>query len=282
MRRDMKHKIVERPRFDGYGNGDAIRQQRAAVRDMDIEELDQLPSKESMRRPHVVNWSQKELNENLNPLYRYLNKQAGRPWNDVYSEICEQIRPDSATQLHILQHVNDIVETHVKIIDGRPYHSNLSGWRSKYGDIPVKSYGRGSYDEMYVDPRDGILKIAPPREKYRRRKPDPDILLSEDRLVQYHRIKGIWYMVTFRDLEDKDYVNRDDEGNLLPERKWKVAVHDILQQSIHFPRMSYGQLPSLREWEWIHHDRIVPINKRQMNSKEIKHLGLNTKKKDAA
>jgi hypothetical protein len=33
------------------------------------------------------------LNENLNPLKRYLHAQVGRPWNKVYAEIAARIRP---------------------------------------------------------------------------------------------------------------------------------------------------------------------------------------------
>tara|TARA_B100001778_G_scaffold334986_1_gene350443 strand:+ start:13931 stop:14776 length:846 start_codon:yes stop_codon:yes gene_type:complete len=281
----MKYKIVERPRFEGYGNGNAIRQRRAAVRDMDQEQLEALPTKEGMRRPHVMNWSGKELNENLNPLYRFLNKQAGRPWNDVYSEICENIRPDSATQLHILQHVFDIVETKVKLVDGKPCYLSRTYWRTREENLPITDWGNGSYSQMYVDPEDGILKIAPRREKIKRRRNfrDGDKFYTDDPLVQYHRIKGIWYRIDFRELEDKDIVNRNKEGKLLDERFWRVGAHDILsgRKPFAFPHYAYDWLPRLYEWEHHYGGRIVPINKRQLNSKEIKQYGLHDRKEAA-
>lgn len=273
MRRDMKHKIVERPRFNGYGNGNAIRRQRAAVRDMDIEELEELPTKQGMRRPHIEHWSGKELNENLNPLYRYLNKQEGRPWDLVYSEICEQIRPDSATQLHILQHVNDIVEINVIIVDGIPCYKHRAYWGRSDEFPPITDWNHGSYRHMYVDPRDGILKFAPKEEKLPKKKKNPNVFLSEHPLVQYHRIKGVWYQVNFRELEDKDFYSRDKKGNAIPRWRWRVIAHDMLAGKM--PKISIDYAPSLGEWRWRYGDLIVPIQKRQLNSKEIKHLGLN-------
>jgi len=284
MRSDMKHKIVERPRFKGYGNGDAIRKDRAAVRCMDAEQLEELPAKVGMRKPHIVNWSNKELNENLNPLFRYLNKQAGRPWNKVYSEICEQIRPSSATQLHILQHINDIVETKVIIVDGVACHKSMPYWsrQNRTEFVPIRGRGNGSYKQMYACPKSGLLRFAPDHEKRQKRAYDPDLLMSESPYTQYRRINGIWYQVNFRDLEDKDVYNRDKEGRLVPEWRQRVVARSILWPDLgNFPLLApFNYCLNLRDWEWAHRGRIVPIMKRQLNSKEIKRFGLNNR--DAA
>jgi hypothetical protein len=50
-----------------------------------------------MRRRYKEH-AQKALNENLAPLRRYLLKQIGRPWNKVFSEICQNLRVDSVVQ----------------------------------------------------------------------------------------------------------------------------------------------------------------------------------------
>jgi hypothetical protein len=74
MRPDMSHVIVERPRR----GGGRTRKGRALA-------FEDLPSHEGIRRAHLSD--RKSLNENLNPLERYLTKQVGRVWDAVYAEI---------------------------------------------------------------------------------------------------------------------------------------------------------------------------------------------------
>ena len=76
MREDMARVIVERPRKGGHRSRGSRRQ-----------EYEDLPAHEGMRRPWAVRGDEKELNENLAPLRRYLARQVGRPWSKVYSEI---------------------------------------------------------------------------------------------------------------------------------------------------------------------------------------------------
>lgn len=67
MRADMSRVIVERPR-----RGDLNRAGRVLP-------FDNLPHHEGMRRRHYIAAAWKELNENLAPLRRYLERQVGRP-----------------------------------------------------------------------------------------------------------------------------------------------------------------------------------------------------------
>lgn len=71
----------------------------------------------------------KNLNENLRPLYQFLEKSVGRPWNDVNSEIRSKIDPRRAIGYHVIQHV---------------------GWH-------VDTTGRERYRTLFVDD-DGILR----------------------------------------------------------------------------------------------------------------------------
>lgn len=99
MRRDMPKIIVERPRWRppfGFTRGRPAR---------DIEDA---PARQSMRG-HLKANEQKYLNENLAPLRRYLAKQVGRPWNKVYSEICEHVRIENPIQYHVRIHLRDYV-----------------------------------------------------------------------------------------------------------------------------------------------------------------------------
>lgn len=270
MRKDMSKKIVESP---CHGGGkEATNKDRANLRNASIESLEDSPKRESLRKKHRSWWSGKDLVKNLNPLYRYLNKQKNRPWNNVYSEIRQEIKMDSKANDYILNAISFIVEQKVLMKDGVPYYSNPSYWRmADRENMPIVDMGRGSYHQMYVDPDNGILKMAPQRDKREKRKISIDIMHHQtDNLIQYRRIKGIWYEIKFRELEDKDLRNRNPETQeLLPEWNWRVSCNDILEPEQNY-NMSSSYIPYIREWERHYGARIVPINKRQLNSKEIK------------
>ena len=99
MRRDMFKVIVDRPRFYQPGG---------KTRGRPVRDIDELPSREGMRRRYKIH-EQKLLNDHLAPLRRYLVKQVGRPWNKVFSEVCQPLRLDSTMQRHLREHVEDFV-----------------------------------------------------------------------------------------------------------------------------------------------------------------------------
>jgi hypothetical protein len=191
MRQDMAKVIVERPRLGGAGH-----YPRGAERVQTS--LDDWQTREGIRHPwrKGARWAvQKELNENLAPLRRFLRSSVGRPWDKVYGEICERINRKSAVQLHIWQHLRDYVCTNSAEITGEVGRPE---WRS----------GR----EFYVDPNSGIL-----RESRRLRKRDwqvmrqmnersahgtkipwanPVVPVNDNRC--YELIDGIWYDLELR------------------------------------------------------------------------------------
>src|SRR5207237_1017983 len=98
MRPDMHKIIVERPR---YGGGRERYNRRANV------PIEDRPMSESMRAPHT---DRKSFGENLAPLRRWLRSQVGRLWDDIYSEACSVIKPDSTVRNHIKGHLLEMVE----------------------------------------------------------------------------------------------------------------------------------------------------------------------------
>lgn len=183
MRADMAKVIVERPRrYAGY-----CRKGRRV-------ELEDLPTHISMRRDRLLHGSPKELNENLAPLRRYLHKQVGRLWSEVYSEICANLRVDSTVQQHVRDHVSDFVELHpeerwitVYRSGGEKERICVSPWR-----------------ELFVDAADGRLKRNPWREERAaarrkgRAKPLDTVKLGVARELKL--IEGIWYEVEYAPL----------------------------------------------------------------------------------
>lgn len=173
MREDMAKVIVERPRIvDSRAHKGRARA------------LDELPKQLGMRRSQRERGGYKMLNENLNPLRRYLERQVGRPWNKVYAEIAARLRADNTVQQHVRDHLEDFVAI-------RP-RRGVSTWRRD---------GLW-YEPLYVDPRDGILKRtdrlpeARKRREERRSRKAPVDRIELSLLHELRRIKGIWYDVS--------------------------------------------------------------------------------------
>jgi len=182
----MHKVVVERPRWNP-GRGKYGR--RANLPD----EL--LPKFEGIKRPHS---SRKGLTDLLGPLRRWLNSQLGRPWNDVYSEACAVIKPDSVIRGHIKTHLLEFVERHTFMHQGEV--CVLNTWRGG-GITPVKSrrYGRSAF---YVHPETGLLQEiirVPLREWRRASRPKPSVKLRWlGDLVALKQCGGIWFACQFR------------------------------------------------------------------------------------
>src|ERR1700760_2116860 len=102
MRPDMFKVIVERPR----GGGGWATKQRIVWND------------DRTKVPMNRNRS-KSLNENLAPLRRFLRRSVGRPWNAVFSEICEGLSVRNPVQKHVRDHLKDLVLLHTFERDGK-------------------------------------------------------------------------------------------------------------------------------------------------------------------
>jgi len=142
MRGDMPKVIVERARR----GGGTLRKGRA-VRDDDL-----ALSKVGVKRHARMRGGYKELNENLNPLRRFLEGQVGRPWDKVWSEVCENLKPSNTVQQHVRDHIPDFVAIKTALRDGEVWVKDRSSMTA------LKS----SHVRLYVDPKTGILR----RNKY--------------------------------------------------------------------------------------------------------------------
>jgi hypothetical protein len=99
MRRDMYKIIVERPRWH---------HPESSTRGRPLRDVEEAPTRQAMRRRYKER-QLKAPGENLAPLRRYLLKQVGRPWNKVFSDICQHARVDSVVQNHVRLHIKDYV-----------------------------------------------------------------------------------------------------------------------------------------------------------------------------
>src|SRR5476649_123720 len=140
MRPDMFKVIVERPRLRSRGP--------SALKARDDDE-----TKVPMGRGRGT----KELNENLAPLERFLRRNVGRPWNNVFSEIRAGLSLRSAVQKHVRDHLQLMVDLHV-------FERNGELWTFSHGEQRLEP---GYRDELYVCNRTGLLRVLPaaPRER---------------------------------------------------------------------------------------------------------------------
>jgi hypothetical protein len=226
MRSDMSKVIVERPRW-----GSRLRSTKFAARvspRVDVEDFDLAPPPRDR--------DQKSLNENLAPLKRYLEKQIGRPWNKVYSEIRANLDTRKATQLHILQHLRDYVQTHCWM-EGK----TLMGNRRWFGVEPVEG--------LYVHPKTGILRRAPERKWGREPKPVTRVRLSD--LAHYQLIEGVWFRFDYRKRNPDEVLEVVRFHEDQPERNMKYGLRQPGDRRI----VCYRDVPE--------QDRRVLVSRRQ-------------------
>lgn len=200
MREDMPRVITERARIGHERRYRDVRRAKFRL----ARQLEDLPTHEGMRRPYRDWFVRKEFNEHLSPLRRFLEKQTGRPWDEVYSEICRGLRVDSVLHAHVRGHVRDYVETKICILEDGTYAENASGHI-------VRVTGGGRWRHLIVCPRSGILLRA--NELHQVRHHEAELRASQasevtanSQLIRLgaeadlQRIRGIWYLVTYAEL----------------------------------------------------------------------------------
>jgi len=229
MREDMAKVIVERPRHGSRARQAAKGYQKRLQR----HGLEEAPRRESM---FARGGRSKSLNEHLGPLRRYLRKQVGRPWDKVFSEICEHIRVDSAVQSHVRDHLWDYVELHVVEIDGVPCYG--SGW---FSGRPIAQRGRQT---LYVCPRTGLLREIRHEKRARRAVEVKHVRIDADR-VRW-QLGDIWFEVVFRALTAATF---DDWDHVL-----RVPAREVTTS---LAMRTYGAL-------------VYAASKRQLNSREAR------------
>src|SRR5207245_497682 len=220
MRSDMKKVVVERPRGQSYVPNRKFGTRLRYIPGHDYEEQPKrVGISESYRN---YGYSAKWLTDLLGPLERFLRSSLGRPWNDVYSELCAGLDKRKATGLHIFQHVEHMVERHCHADDdGNIYGNN---WRYR------------KIQRFYVHPKTGLLCEAP-RETKRERKRRHLLAMPVTRLelgnnTAYQKHDAVWYRVKLM----ADYVWRSKT----PKPTWDI----FLQREV---ALNWG-------WNWVARD----------------------------
>ena len=233
----MHKVVVERPRRNP---GPTKKGRRANLPD----EL--LPKFEGIKRPYSHRKWQTDL---LGPLRRWLQSQVGRPWNDVYSEACAVIKPDSVIRAHIKTHLLEFIERHTFMHDGQVCMLDTS--RSG-GPVPVteRPWGRNSC-RFYVHPETGLLQVIlqMPRRLWPEPEPKPVVTVHWIRKnVARQQIRGLWFECYYE---------------IVPYWEWFDPYDHALERNV-----------TLKEVRRYQHYYYLCTRKRQLSKKELRRLGL--------
>ena len=245
MRPDMAKVLVERPRLPPHNpRGSDGRRFR------DSSDAPHLPMKAGYR-------DTKSLNENLQPLARFLTRQVGRPWDAVYRDIRAVIDGRNVVQRHILEHVDDYVARRVAVVDGRLV------------DRSTRRYGLSClWQPLYVDSRTGLLRRNP-AAALRRGLTRADQLEREAKRKairrdlspshQLHRLNGDWFSV-----------------EIAPRPAFPAAVWDAVQRCrVAQPAKESRRTPAHYDVEALYGRReVYAVSKRQLSALEIRVHGL--------
>lgn len=262
MRKDMAKVLVERPRLI-----DSIEHRGRRLPD----EL--LPKAVGMRRGVQEAGGFKQLNENLTPLRRYLERQVGRPWNKVFSEIAANLKSSNTVQQHVRDHIKDFVQLHP-----RPQTRFWSGSELRW------------FQGLYVDPRDGILKRTD-RLRWAKARSNPrpveedSINLTRDR--ELRRVQGLWFEVGLTPLPSPEYRNvtrpdRTARASPPAARLREITIRQLVTPAVHdiVSGLAVYAGPEIDEPRgWTAFRRANPsgtyaTNKRQLSRGELRRYGV--------
>jgi hypothetical protein len=264
MRDDMFKVIVERPRLvnsNGYSRDG--RHYRNS---------EEVPSHLGMKRGYG---SRKYLNENLEPLRRYLASQVNRPWDKVYSEICATIDARSTVKQHVLQHIEDFVALDtdwVQTPDGGKVVVRGWRWSKQHRFLEDSNF------QLFVHPRTGILLRnrrwvsydARRREQLRQGALRPGRRVLSER-EQLHLVEGVWYHVTLANLPAARMQATANGHELVYDACWDVLRKEwVTRQHVDQPR----RRPQANTDEVYGSALLYAVAKRQLGSREIRKHGL--------
>jgi hypothetical protein len=184
MRPDMAKVVTERPRHGSRNK--SLKTSQTIHRDR-YEDDDHGPTKHKVSRRGQYGWDGKSLSDLLGPLRGYLKKQVSRPWNKVYSDLCQYLDKRSVSGQHIWDHVRSEVDEHPYVLNGQLMR------RPSYGSIR-------RVEGLYVHPVSGLLCWAPTRRYRFRPRIDPDVIKLDQPLTELRRMDGIWYRLEYESI----------------------------------------------------------------------------------
>lgn len=281
----MRKVLTERPRYgprlkDPKGYKKQLQRELAYAQDFTIEcnpdgvsgvvlvyehEAETDPARrESMRKKWKSNFSHKTFNDHLEPIRKLLVKNAGRPWSDVWSEVCEHADERSVAGHHLREHVWRYVEHHARKEDGAVY--GPPRWSSVRPELRP--------GDLYVDPTTGALAQYRPeasRKNYwakltwGRLAPvtPPPKRVQAGPLRQYQLVNSCWFELFLAEVPDEPLF---------------MAQDVFLRRQVSFGRDSYSsdQSACIAAYGYVGNGNklVYCAKKRQLSKSEIRKAGL--------
>ncbi|MEK7831841.1 MAG: hypothetical protein AAB401_12185 [Acidobacteriota bacterium] len=247
MRSDMAEVIIERPRSLNHY---AIRRQHKKtglrIRNYDPDnEYDDLPTHLSSSRHKQYGRAAKNMDDLLGPIDRFLHSNVGRPWDQVWSEICQRIDRRNLAKNHLFEHFDGCVETDCFIgNDGKIYAYTSSG---------IYEVNAESSIWFYAHPESGLLCSVDdrPRSQAYNAKKKAEKNARANWCVEisgkrhYVKLNGLWYIAD---------IERYSKGSFSPEQETEMTL------------VTEGHPVFGNTWR--------VFNKRQCGKKELKAAGL--------
>jgi hypothetical protein len=174
MRSDMPKVVTEPSRRRGWGFGPTRTARRLTKDEFD---------KDDHGATRIGHRNDKDSGILLGPIRRYLRKQLGRPWDDVYSDICTVFDKRMDTTRRVLRDILYLVETHTFLLNGRVYAQPVYGWNLVRG--------------FYVHPVSGLLCWSSESRTRWPSDPKPVDTIELDKTHTLSRTNGIWYLLTY-------------------------------------------------------------------------------------
>lgn len=150
-------------------------------------------------------WERKDFGENLQPLWRFIDRSVGRPWDAVYKDISKNTDKRSTVGAHTFQHLWGFVERHPIMVDGIP-HAPPTRWQAQ----PIVYRGKFGFSKQFWVGKDGILRrgLKPQKSKYDL-KQEEEALECKQSLIQVdqfnwlsrHPDTKIWILLTYQPQE---------------------------------------------------------------------------------
>jgi hypothetical protein len=242
--------IVERPRL-----GSRVRLKNRARTDDD----EKLPSKLGAKRDAMMRGGYRTLNENLNPLRRYLESQVGRPWDKVWSDICKNLKPSNTVQQHVRDHIPDFVAIKTSMKDGEVWV------QERWSKGPLKD----SHVRLFVDPKSGLLRRNKCWRSWESKRRAEEAAAKKERDLrmrvasatkQYHLLSdGAWWEVTLAPVPTG-----------VAEQRGRRYVYELpVVDSVLDARLA-----TLAREALYGRSGVYAVAKRQLSKKEMRDLGL--------
>jgi hypothetical protein len=259
MRDDMCKVIVERPRWGSRSNWKDGRLHR---------ESEDVSPKIGMKQGHGT---RKYFKDHLGPLKRWLASQVNRPWDKVYSEICEHNDVRSTVQDHLRSHVEDFVDLNTRMINGQV---------CVFRDYSPVSTLADSSRKLYVHPTSGLLLRNPwPKRWQREWKAETAAkaaLVAAVRrdlggMALLMKLEGTWYHVTLAAMADGVvYIKQTPDGPRKAMHRYPTQWDIVRKREV-----NAGKDGCCGEaYELYGRYGVYAASKRQLSAKELKQYKL--------